>query len=247
MRRNELGQGGSSAPTALVRHASATGGRRRFFEGPIMTDTDRPRTDDGRDPGVHSPDHLRRRRSGRRRPRRRRPPEPEPVEAASPALMDETPSMQEPEPAHEEEDILELTDRYEAPAVTDDRRSGCHGPGHEPEPEPFPTSFAEPERPVFTSPRPAPRPCPMTLSWATAPRPASASAFAGLSAAFRQPEPVPTGGVGPTIDDLARVLAAPDAEGLARRQPARHRRGGGKEGSRTHRPQRRLAPLATGD
>jgi len=43
--------------------------------------------------------------------------EPEPVEAevVSPALMDETPSVQEPEAT--DDDVLELTDTYEAPAA----------------------------------------------------------------------------------------------------------------------------------
>jgi cell pole-organizing protein PopZ len=42
-------------------------------------------------------------------------PAPEPAPFPSAALMDETPSVQEPEAV--EEDILELTDTYEAPAV----------------------------------------------------------------------------------------------------------------------------------
>ena len=136
-------------------------------------------------------------------------PEPEPVEEASPALMDATPSMQEPEPAHEEEEILDLTDRYEAPAAQTIGDLDVTAPADEPEPEPFPTSFAEPERPVAREPEPSASSVPYDSLVGESAAAASASAFAGLSAAFRQPEPVPTGGVGPTIDDLARSLLRP--------------------------------------
>ena len=132
-------------------------------------------------------------------------PEPEPVEEASPALMDETPSMQEPEP-QEEEEILDLTDRYEAPAAQTIGDLDVTAPAEEPEPEPFPTSFAEPERPAAPQ---APAASSYDSIVGESAASASASAFAGLSAAFRQPEPVPTGGVGPTIDDLARSLLRP--------------------------------------
>ena len=135
-------------------------------------------------------------------------PEPEPVEAASPALMDETPSMQEPEP-QEEEEILDLTDRYDAPAAETIGDLDVIAPVDEPEPEPFPTSFAEPERPAAREPEPSASSAPYDSLVGESASAASASAFAGLSAAFRQPEPVPTGGVGPTIDDLARSLLRP--------------------------------------
>lgn len=133
-------------------------------------------------------------------------PEPEPVEAASPALMDETPSMQEPEP---EEEILDLTDRYEAPAAETIGDLDVIGPADEPEPEPFPTSFAEPERATAREPATSASSVPYDSLVGESASAASANAFAGLSAAFRQPEPVPTGGVGPTIDDLARSLLRP--------------------------------------
>ena len=136
-------------------------------------------------------------------------PEPEPVEEASPALMDATPSMQEPEPAHEDEEILDLTDRYEAPAAQTIGDLDVTAPADEPEPEPFPTSFAEPERPAAHEPAPSASSVPYDSLVGESASAASASAFAGLSAAFRQPEPVPTGGVGPTIDDLARSLLRP--------------------------------------
>ncbi|WP_309629282.1 DUF2497 domain-containing protein [Brevundimonas sp.] len=133
-------------------------------------------------------------------------PEPEPVEEASPALMDETPSVQEPEA---EEEILDLTDRYEAPAAQTIGDLDVTAPADEPEPEPFPTSFAEPERPAARDPEPSASSVPYDSLVGESAAAASASAFAGLSAAFRQPEPIPTGGVGPTIDDLARSLLRP--------------------------------------
>ena len=130
-------------------------------------------------------------------------PEPEPAPEPSPALMDATPSMQEPEPApqEEKEEILDLTDRYEAPAAQTIGDLDVTAPA-DPEPEPFPTAFAEPERA-------APAPVVEDAIVGETAAAASASAFAGLTAAFRQPEPVPTGGVGPTIDDLARSLLRP--------------------------------------
>ena len=135
-------------------------------------------------------------------------PEPAPAPEPSPALMDATPSMQEPEPApQEDEEILDLTDRYEAPAAQTIGDLDVAAPA-EPEPEPFPAAVAE-------TPRPAPEPAPSASSVpydslvGESASAASASAFAGLAASFRQPEPIPTGGVGPTIDDLARALLRP--------------------------------------
>lgn len=135
-------------------------------------------------------------------------PEPEPVEEASPAVMDATPAMQEPEP-QEEEEILDLTERYEAPAAETIGDLEVTAPADEPEPEPFPTSFAEPEPAAAPEPAPSASSVPYDSLVGESAAAASASAFAGLSAAFRQPEPVPTGGVGPTIDDLARALLRP--------------------------------------
>jgi cell pole-organizing protein PopZ len=130
-------------------------------------------------------------------------PEPAPTPEPSPALMDATPSTQPPEPAREEEEILDLTDRYEAPTTQTIGDLDVAAPA-DPEPEPFPTAFVEPERPA-----PAPT-APEDSLVGDAAAAASASAFAGLSAAFAKPaEPVPTGGVGPTIDDLARSLLRP--------------------------------------
>lgn len=122
----------------------------------------------------------------------------------SPALMDETPSMQEP--AAVEDDVLELTDRYEAPAAAE---SIGDLEVLNPEPDPFPTAFAEPE-PV-AAPEPAPASAPVYDSLVGDSAAASAaSAFAGLAASFRQPEAIESsGGTGPTIEDLARALLRP--------------------------------------
>ena len=133
--------------------------------------------------------------------------EPEP----SPAMMDLPPSFEEP--VHSDEDVLELTDRYEAPAaetigdldVTAPEEPVSYAepepePVYEPEPEAFPAAFAEP----------APAPAYDNLVGDSAAA-SAASAFAGLTAALKKPEPldVPSGGVGPTIDDLARALLKP--------------------------------------
>lgn len=131
--------------------------------------------------------------------------EPEP----SPALVDAAPSEPEPAPP-EEEEILDLTDRYEAPAAQTIGDLDVTAPADpEPELEPFPTAFAEPARPAAPEPAPNASFAPDDSLVGESAAAASASAFAGLSAAFRQPEPIPTGGVGPTIDDLARSLLRP--------------------------------------
>jgi cell pole-organizing protein PopZ len=134
-------------------------------------------------------------------------PEPE----ASPALMDETPSMQEPEPGKaapaEEEEIFELTDRYQAPAAETIGDLDV-GPA-EPEPEPFPTAFHPEPEPVSHDPAPSASSVPFDSLVGDTAAASAASAFAGLSASLKQPDPVPTGGTGPTIDDLARSLLRP--------------------------------------
>ncbi len=130
--------------------------------------------------------------------------EPEPEEV-SPALMDETPSMQE-EPAAVEDDVLELTDRYEAPAAAEtigdlDVLT--------PEPEAFPTSFAVPEPAPAAVPERAADPVYDSLVGDSAAA-SAASAFAGLAASFRQPDAIESsGGTGLTIEDLARHLLRP--------------------------------------
>ena len=126
-------------------------------------------------------------------------PEPEPVHA-SPAMMDETPSVQD-------DDVLELTDRYEAPAAEtigdlDVSSAAPSEPAYEP--EPFPIA-AEPQ----------PEPIAMSdtsdeLVGAGAAG-AAASAFAGLTAALRKPEPeaaVATG-AGTSLEALVGALLRP--------------------------------------
>jgi hypothetical protein len=129
-------------------------------------------------------------------------PEPEPV--VSSALMDETPSMEEPHAS--EEDVLELTDAYEAPAAESlgdlDISSA----------EPFPSApVAESvfvEEPVQAhAPEPAPVYDALVGDSAAA---SAASAFAGFASTLRKPDPIETaGGSGPTVDELARALLRP--------------------------------------
>jgi cell pole-organizing protein PopZ len=137
-------------------------------------------------------------------------PEPEPVEAeaeaVSPALMDETPSMEEP--AASEEDVLELTDTYEAPAPAESIGDLDVSPAAE-DVDPFPVEavsesvFApEPEHPAETAAYD-----PLVGDSAAA---SAASAFAGLASSLRKPEPMETSTPsGPTLDELARALLRP--------------------------------------
>lgn len=123
------------------------------------------------------------------------------------ASMDPTPSTIEPEPAPEDEEILDLTERYETPAAQSigDLDIGIA----DAELEPFPTNVhAEPE-PVHPEPAPSFSSEDHEALVGETASASAASAFAGLSAVFRQPEPTPTGGTGPTIDDLARALLRP--------------------------------------
>lgn len=137
-------------------------------------------------------------------------PEPEPEPAPSPALMDETPSVQEPE--HVEEDVLELTDRYEAPAAETIGDLDVSGAGEpEPEPEPFPVTGAAPQ------PAPAVEPTGgydnLVGDSAAA---SAASAFAGLAASFQKPAaPAPSGGPdlnfasGSTVEAMVAEMLRP--------------------------------------
>ena len=141
--------------------------------------------------------------------------EPAPVEAeaetVSPALMDETPSMEEP--AASEEDVLELTDTYEAPAAAESIGDLDVSPAGE-EVEPFPVEAVsesvfvpEPEHPADTV-EPAPKAYdPLVGDSAAA---SAASAFAGLASSLRKPEPMESSTPsGPTLDELARSLLRP--------------------------------------
>lgn len=125
-------------------------------------------------------------------------PQPEPVVAAF-----ETPV--EPEPAPEfaveaepavEDDVLELTDRYEPPVAETIGDLDVS----------VSESFDEPA--LYTAPEPAwsPEPAAETLVGESAAA-SAASAFAGLAASFRHSEE--PAGTGPTIDALARELLRP--------------------------------------
>jgi cell pole-organizing protein PopZ len=137
--------------------------------------------------------------------------EPAPVEeeiAVSPAMMDETPAMQEP--AASEEDVLELTDTYEAPAAESigDLDVSPAGPEVDPFPvEPVSESVFAPE-PETPAARPAPGGYDTLVGDSAAA--SAASAFAGLASSLKKPEPMeqstPTG---PTLDELARALLRP--------------------------------------
>ena len=133
---------------------------------------------------------------------------PEPV-AAAPAPEPEpapAPVYEAPAAAEEpdvEDDVLELTDRYEAPASETIGDLDVSTP----EPEPAPTAWSAPE------PEPAYEPVPQPSYDALVGESASASAasaFAGLHASFKKPEPTETSlPTGPTIDELARSLLRP--------------------------------------
>ncbi len=128
---------------------------------------------------------------------------------ASPALMDTTPSMQEAQPA-EDEEIFDLTDRYEAPNTESIGDLDVHAPAEASEPEPFPTAFAAPEFETVThEPAPSASSVDHEALVGETTSASAASAFAGLAASFRQSEPTPSSGTGQTIDDLASALLKP--------------------------------------
>jgi cell pole-organizing protein PopZ len=119
-------------------------------------------------------------------------PEPEPVEVST-AMMDETPSTQD-------DDVLELTDRYEEPAAETigdlDVTPSAPEPAWAPEPEPFPAAAA-------------PAPSSEGLIGAAAAG-AAVSAFAGLTAAVRKPaEPELPAGAGTSLEALVGSLLRP--------------------------------------
>ncbi|CAN5274643.1 pole-organizing protein PopZ [soil metagenome] len=121
-------------------------------------------------------------------------PEPAPFPTAvSPALMDETPSMQTPEAS--DEDVLELTDEYEAPAA--------HSIGD--------LDVSEPEAPAW-APEPAATPASSSYDGLVGESAAAsaASAFAGLHASLKKPEPTPS--AAPTGD--LSFLSGSTVEGM---------------------------------
>lgn len=142
-------------------------------------------------------------------------PEPEaqsepPAAETSPALMDETPAMQEP--ASSEEDVLELTDTYVAPAA--ESIGDLEVSPVQEDVDPFPAEAAEsafapePEHPSdTTSHSPAAAYDPLVGDSAAA---SAASAFAGLASSLKKSEPMETSTpTGPTLDELARSLLRP--------------------------------------
>ncbi len=126
---------------------------------------------------------------------------------SSPALMDESPAMEEP--AASEEDVLELTDTYEAPAA---ESIGDLDVSAAADVDPFPveavseSAFApEPEHPADTTSHG--RYDTLVGDSAAA---SAASAFAGLASSLKKSEPMePSLPSGPTLDELARALLRP--------------------------------------
>ncbi len=126
---------------------------------------------------------------------------------SSPALMDESPAMEEP--AASEEDVLELTDTYEAPAA---ESIGDLDVSPAADVDPFPveavseSAFApEPEHPADTTSHG--RYDTLVGDSAAA---SAASAFAGLASSLKKSEPMePSLPSGPTLDELARALLRP--------------------------------------
>ena len=139
-------------------------------------------------------------------------PEPEveaaPVVDVSPALMDETPSMQEPEPA--DEDVLELTEAWQAPAAESIGDLDVSAP------EPFPTEpvsesiFAAAPVEVHTPEHPSVPTTSYDSLVGDSASASAASAFAGFASSLRQPEPADVSfPSGPTIDEMVRGLLRP--------------------------------------
>lgn len=144
-------------------------------------------------------------------PAEEEPEQPEEDFDVSPAMMDETPAMQEP--AASEEDVLELTDTYEAPAA--ESIGDLDVSPAEPDVDPFPVEavsesvFApEPEAPADTAGQMAPTGYDTLVGDSAAA--SAASAFAGLASSLKKPEPMETSTPsGPTLDELARALLRP--------------------------------------
>ena len=142
-------------------------------------------------------------------------PEPEPEEDVSPAMMDV--ASEEQEPAASDDDVLELTDTYEAPVAESigDLDVSPAEAQTEADVDPFPVEavsesvFApEPEHPADTASFDSPKSYdPLVGDSAAA---SAASAFAGLASSLRKPEPMETSTPsGPTLDELARALLRP--------------------------------------
>jgi len=138
-------------------------------------------------------------------------PEPEPE---SPALMDETLSVQEP--VASEEDVLELTDTYEPAPAESIGDLDVSAP--EAEPEPFPAAAPARSESVFETPAEVHVPEHPSLPSGgydslvgDSAAASAASAFAGFASSLKKPEAPeePSVSAGPTIDELARALLRP--------------------------------------
>ncbi len=132
------------------------------------------------------------------------------AEAVSPAMMHEAASVQEP--AASEDDVLELTDTYQAPAES---IGDLDVSPVDPEVDPFPVEAvsesvfsAGPEHPADTTSSAAPAAYDTLVGDSAAA--SAASAFAGLASSLKKPEPMETSTpTGPTLDELARALLRP--------------------------------------
>lgn len=132
-------------------------------------------------------------------------PEVEGEPVVSSALMDETPSTQMP--AASEDDVLELTEAYEAPAAESIGDLDVSPAEPEPVSAPVSESVFAPEPVAASAPEPASSYDTLVGDSAAA---SAASAFAGLASSLRKPEPMDIStGSGPTVDELARSLLRP--------------------------------------
>ena len=121
-------------------------------------------------------------------------PAPEPTPFSTPVA--ETTPEPEPEPEDAEEDILELTETYEAPAVESIGDLDVSTP--------------EPEAPAW-NPTPEPEPANSYDSLVGESAAASAaSAFAGLHASLKKPEPAPA----PASSNPLNFLSGATVEGM---------------------------------
>ena len=103
-------------------------------------------------------------------------PEAEPAPFAT-AAADTTPEPDVVEPEAADDDILELTDTYEAPAVESIGDLDVSTP--------------EPEAPTAWNPQPDPEPSSYDSLVGESAAASAASAFAGLHASLKKPEPAP--------------------------------------------------------
>lgn len=129
---------------------------------------------------------------------------------SSPAMMDETPSRQEADSP--EEDVLELTEAYEAPAV---ESIGDLDVSTAEEPEPFPgapvsESVFETPAEVHTPEHPSVPTTSYDSLVGDSAAASAASAFAGFASTLKKPEPADVSfPSGPTIDEMVRGLLRP--------------------------------------